>query len=149
MSDNPKVLDERISSRPGVPLISRSSGTVISCSTSSAARPGICVVTCAATSPNSGYASTDSVSQAYTPKPRSRAASTMTATRRFRQSSTSWSIIEKNPALHDHLLTWLDSRVQCHGVAFLQFRCNRSPLERPRRCSNEDRSAVVVHEQGG
>ena len=34
------MLEERISSSPGVPLISRSSGTVISCSTSSAARPG-------------------------------------------------------------------------------------------------------------
>ena len=45
---------ERINSIPGVPLISRSSGTVMSCSTSSAARPGICVVTCAATSPSSG-----------------------------------------------------------------------------------------------
>ena len=64
MSDSPKVLEERISSSPGVPLIWRSSGTVISCSTSSAASPGICVVTWAATSPSSGYASTESVSQA-------------------------------------------------------------------------------------
>ena len=48
------VLSERINSSPGVPLISRSSGTVISCSTSSAASPGSCVVTCAETSPSSG-----------------------------------------------------------------------------------------------
>ncbi len=45
ISDRPKVLFERMNSRPGVPLSSRSSGTVMRCSTSSAAMPGACVMT--------------------------------------------------------------------------------------------------------
>src|SRR5580692_3989904 len=120
MSDRPKVLSERISSRPGVPLISRSSGTVISCSTSSAASPGTCVMTCAATSPSSGYASTERVSQAYTPKPLSSSASRITATRLCRQKATNWSIIEQNPALDDHLLTGADTGQNDRGGTLAQ-----------------------------
>ena len=64
ISDRPKVLDERISNRPGVPLISRSSGTVISCSTSSAASPGNLSRHLRRDIAEFGYASTDRVSQA-------------------------------------------------------------------------------------
>ena len=53
------MLLERMFDKPGVPARARSKGIVISCSTSSEASPGAGVMTCAVTSPMSGYASTD------------------------------------------------------------------------------------------
>src|SRR5580700_6809529 len=147
MSDRPNVLEERMSRSPGVPLISRSSGTVISCSTSSAARPGTWVVTCAATSPSSGYASTESVSQAYTPKPASSTARTMTATRRCRQKPTNWSIIEQDSALDHDLLASLQAVQDRHRSALLQVRFHGAAFEGPRSNRHEDAGAVVVHQE--
>src|ERR1700722_3255221 len=120
MRDSPKVLEERIRKSPGVPLIWRSSGTVMSCSTSSAANPGTWVVTCAATSPSSGYASTERVSQEYTPKALSNTASRITATRLCRQKATNWSIIEQDPAFDDHLLPGADTGKNDRGGTLAQ-----------------------------
>ena len=52
-----EALLERMLTSPGVPASPRSSGVVICCSISSAARPGTWVVTWAVTSLSSGYAS--------------------------------------------------------------------------------------------
>ena len=54
INDSPNVLLERMTKSPGVPLSSRSSGIVICSSTSSAAWPGYCVITCAVVSAMSG-----------------------------------------------------------------------------------------------
>ena len=54
ISDRPNVLLDRMNSRPGVPLSSRSSGIVMRCSTSSAAMPGAWVTTCELVSAMSG-----------------------------------------------------------------------------------------------
>ncbi len=54
INDSPNVLFERMNSKPGVPLSSRSSGMVMRCSISSAAKPGAWVTTCELVSAMSG-----------------------------------------------------------------------------------------------
>src|ERR1035438_4551646 len=63
------------------PLICASTGTVICCSTSSAARPGHCVITCTQLLATSGYASTGSLMKAMMPHTRITTPSAITSRR--------------------------------------------------------------------
>src|ERR1700744_2873177 len=77
----------------------------------------------------------------------SNAARTITATLRWRQKPTSWSIIEEDSALDHDLLAVLDARAERHGRAFLQLRLDGAPLEGPGRGRDKHQSSVVVHEK--
>src|SRR5580700_8047822 len=76
-------------------------------------------------------------------------AMTMTATRRRRQKSTNWSIIEQDSAPDYDLLARLDTGGNRHRGALLQQRLDGASLEGPGRGGNEHAGAVVVHEQRG
>src|SRR5262249_13159052 len=73
----------------------------------------------------------------------------MTAIRRRRQNSTSWSIIEKNSALDHNLLASLHARLQGYGGTFIQLCFYSAAFEGPGCGGHEDRGPVVVHEQRG
>src|ERR1700693_5361570 len=70
------------------------------------------------------------------------------ATRRFwKQKATNRSIIEKDPALHDHALAGLEVVLDDGRVALLVIGLDLAALEGPRLHLDEDAGAVVRHQQ--
>ena len=90
--DNPLRFSERMSVRPGSPVMAISSGTVMNRSTSSGDRPVASVAICTCTLVTSGKASSESFCIARRPKADSAMATTTRITRCCRQKRTILSI---------------------------------------------------------
>jgi len=84
INESAGLFKERISVRPGKPVMAISSGTVMNRSTSSGERPNASVAICTCTFVTSGKASTESLRAAINPNASRIAASTTTTTRCFR-----------------------------------------------------------------
>src|SRR5689334_18135231 len=105
----------------GAPFSARSIGTVICCSTSSAARPGYSVITTACVSEISGYASTFNCWNDHTPSTTRPSAATI-VTKRCRTAKRSNLAImllglQQHRAVHDGAVSRAQPRKDRHLVA--------------------------------
>src|SRR3954471_13677505 len=134
----------------GAPLSARSIGTVICCSTSSAARPGYSVITTACVSEISGYASTFNSWNDHTPSTTSPSAATIVTNRLRTANRSNLAImllrLQQHRPVHHGAVPRMQPRKDRHLVADPPARLHFDGLESPRRSLHpHHRPAALLH----